>query len=375
MDVKLPDGTVVQNVPEGTTKAQLMERLQANGHDVSKFEPGMIEKGASFVKGAMGLTPSGMAMKGLDATNELIEKAAYGAGGKVTDMTGSPEAGFAANVATQAIPALLGGSGTAKIVEPATKWGARFLMQSSLKPSLKDLKSGKAATAIETMLQDGYSPTKGGVEAMKMRISELNDEIKDTLANSTAMIDKNKATVHLQDKLKQFEKQVNPGSDVKAIQDAWTEFLSHPLLAGKTSMPVQTAQEMKQATYRSLGDKAYGEQKGAKAEAEKALARGLKDEISASVPGVAGMNKKESDLITAAKIAERRVLMDANKNPIGLGSLVSTPWMLPVWMWDRSPAGKAALGRGLYSGDIPFALGASGIAPFMMRSGRAPEEQ
>jgi hypothetical protein len=34
MDVRLPDGTVIKNVPEGTTKRQLMDRLKAKGYDV-----------------------------------------------------------------------------------------------------------------------------------------------------------------------------------------------------------------------------------------------------------------------------------------------------------------------------------------------------
>lgn len=34
MDVRLPDGTVIQNVPEGTTKAQLVQKLKANGMSV-----------------------------------------------------------------------------------------------------------------------------------------------------------------------------------------------------------------------------------------------------------------------------------------------------------------------------------------------------
>lgn len=37
MDVRLPDGTVLQNVPEGTTQAQLAQKLAANGYDVSKL--------------------------------------------------------------------------------------------------------------------------------------------------------------------------------------------------------------------------------------------------------------------------------------------------------------------------------------------------
>jgi hypothetical protein len=34
MDVRLPDGTIIQNVPEGTTKAQLVQKLKSNGMNV-----------------------------------------------------------------------------------------------------------------------------------------------------------------------------------------------------------------------------------------------------------------------------------------------------------------------------------------------------
>jgi len=34
MDVRLPDGTLIQNVPEGTTKAELVAKLQRNGYNV-----------------------------------------------------------------------------------------------------------------------------------------------------------------------------------------------------------------------------------------------------------------------------------------------------------------------------------------------------
>jgi hypothetical protein len=34
MDVRLPDGTILKNVPDGTTKAQLTEKLVANGYDI-----------------------------------------------------------------------------------------------------------------------------------------------------------------------------------------------------------------------------------------------------------------------------------------------------------------------------------------------------
>lgn len=37
MDVRLPDGTVIKNVPDGTSKADLTAKLQANGYDISKL--------------------------------------------------------------------------------------------------------------------------------------------------------------------------------------------------------------------------------------------------------------------------------------------------------------------------------------------------
>jgi len=37
MDIELPDGTRLQGIPEGTTKAQLADKLHANGYDVTKL--------------------------------------------------------------------------------------------------------------------------------------------------------------------------------------------------------------------------------------------------------------------------------------------------------------------------------------------------
>jgi hypothetical protein len=38
MDVRLPDGTVIKNVPDGMSKADLTAKLKSNGYDVSKLE-------------------------------------------------------------------------------------------------------------------------------------------------------------------------------------------------------------------------------------------------------------------------------------------------------------------------------------------------
>lgn len=135
-------------------------------------------------------------------------------------------------------------------------------------------------------------------------------------------------------------------------------------------IPVKMAQELKKGTYKTLS-KSYGEMKGAEIEAQKALARGLKDEIAQAVPGVNQLNKRESDLLNALKVAENRVMMDANKNPVGLGPLAPNKAMLLAFLADRSAALKSFGARGLYQAsrpDVAGLLANAGNDPFL-RSG------
>ena len=304
----------------------------------------------------------------INAAN-IMEKAAYKAGEVVNDKAAqyvSPEIaaglGAATNVGLQATP-IGAPAAAARALGGPMRQAGKWLMNSALKPSAKQHATGQADAAIETMLQQGYNPTKGGVEAMQLEISRLNDEIAKSIAGSSATIEKQKVVDRLQGLLSKFQMQVNPGGDVAAIRAASDEFVNHPMAPSPVSnIPVQLAQDMKQGTYKALGSKSYGEQKGAATEAQKTLARGLKEEIAAAVPEVAPMNALESQLLNARKIAAHRVAMDANKNPLGLGALISQPWMLPVWMWDRSPAAKAMTARALYSGSetVPASLATGG---------------
>jgi hypothetical protein len=93
MDVRMPDGTVIKNVPEGTTQEDLQAQLNAY-----KFNG------------------SGTKESRRDAAyQDMVKKRGWGsgapamideAGGRVTDKYG-PEAGYAANVAMNAVPSLL----------------------------------------------------------------------------------------------------------------------------------------------------------------------------------------------------------------------------------------------------------------------------
>lgn len=39
MDIELPDGTILQGIPDGTPKADIVAKLKANGYDTSKLDP------------------------------------------------------------------------------------------------------------------------------------------------------------------------------------------------------------------------------------------------------------------------------------------------------------------------------------------------
>jgi hypothetical protein len=80
MDVRLPDGTIIRNVPEGTTRAQLTERLRRNGYDVSLLEEAPPERTiGGYAKEALkGLIPgaAGLAETAITGAAALLPEEA-----------------------------------------------------------------------------------------------------------------------------------------------------------------------------------------------------------------------------------------------------------------------------------------------------------
>jgi len=304
------------------------------------------------------------------AVDKAITEGAYEAGGRTAELAskaGLPSEvagglGVAANVGLQAFPAMVGGKGIGKSVEPVLENTSKFLMKSAVKPPLEAWKSGKAAEAIQTMLDEGITVSAGGVAKLKGKISALNDEIGKTIMNSTATVDKNNVYRTIKETLDKFTNQVNPNTDIARIRAAWNEFINHPSIVGDT-MPVQLAQKLKQGTYQQVSKK-YGELSSAETEAQKSLARGLKEEIATAVPEVSGLNAEESKLINALNLSEKQAFLSMNKNPGSLAWLAHRPETWAAFMADKSALFKSLMARVLYSGAerIPEAAAGTGIA-------------
>ena len=240
------------------------------------------------------------------------------------------------------------------IAETVKKTIPERLMQSALKPTLKQLETGQADTAIQTLLKEDVNPTLTktifgkGIDTLQAKVDTLNSQIVDIIKNSKGTVNKSQVVAYLDDLEKNALNNALPAGDIAAIQAARQEFLSHPLLKNIEEIPVQLAQKLKVGTYKSLGEKAYGELKGATIEAGKTLARGFKDLIGKAEPGVLGLNKESQALYDTLDVAERRAFMEANKDIAGISTLSKDMKNQIAMMADRSAPFKALLARTIY---------------------------
>jgi hypothetical protein len=309
---------------------------------------GLLAEGiAKYPLIANSLRSGGLSLGGTTGNRALdVGTRALGGGvtGGVTAGVIDPEyAGTGALIGAGLPIGVMASGYTGKAVSKGLEKGSKRLMQSALKPTIEQLRTGKAATAIDTLLAEGINPTMGGVRDIKSRIYGINDQIDDAIRNASGSVDKGAVLSKLDDVNKRAINQVSPTADLNAIQAIADDFINHPLYQGN-NIPLQAAQELKKGTYKTLS-KAYGQMKGAEIEAQKSLARGLKDEIARNVPEISALNARESALIDTLNVAERRALMEANKNIGGLALLANNPIGFAAFMADKSALFKSLAAR------------------------------
>lgn len=250
------------------------------------------------------------------------------------------------------------GAGAVRAVAPAVQSTAAELAPrmygSALKPSTT-LTAAERANVIGTGLQNEIPVSKAGVEQLSDRIDALNQAIKGEIAaDPNRPIDPNAVAARIDPTLQKFSNQVVAQPDLDAIRATRQQFLAEqgaqpakpaippsptgllgpngqPLMSGGTParpavpappMGAADAQAMKQGTYQVLRGK-YGEQGSATVEAQKALARGLKEEIASQFPEINSLNAQESKLLDLQPILERAVNRISNSNMIGIGTPIA----------------------------------------------------
>lgn len=202
----------------------------------------------------------------------------------------------------------------------AAEGAARKLYQSALKPRTT-LGAGRAGKAVSAGLENAVPVSPAGVDRLAGVIDDLNSKVGDQIqqAGPSRQISPAKALANVDELKGRFSEQVNPTSDMNAIDASKQDFID-TLGGGPRDLSASEAQAMKTGTYRQLKGRAYGELKSASIEAQKALARGLKDAIAEAFPEIADANGKLSGALELEPLLDKAVTRISNHNVMGIGA-------------------------------------------------------
>lgn len=244
------------------------------------------------------------------------------AAAQIGEQAGSGDVGGAlAKGAAQAVTpmAISKGAGLlARQTVPAARALSEKMYQSALKPSTT-YSPAEVKSMVQTGLKNEIPVSEAGAAKLGDLIDDLNAKIKATVQSRPgAVVDARAIASRLADTAKRFSTQVNPTADLKAISESGNEFLS----TQPGQIPAADAQALKQGTYTQLKGKAYGEMQTATKEAQKALARGIKEELNTQFPELKDLNAQDSKLYGLDEALERAVNRISNRNMVSLGGKV-----------------------------------------------------
>lgn len=339
----------------GPSVLQALEALPAVGGTVG----GMLAGGAAIPAGPAALaTASGGAALGGAAGESArqLARRVLGASAPATSLEAAKDVAKEAAIqgGSQAVGGALG-----KGLEAG---GAR-LMHSALKPNPSLLKEygTTAPKLVKTLLDEGVNVTPGGIEKLNLLFQSTNAEITEAVKNATGTIPKNLVAARVLPTAQRLAQQVNPRAALRNVGKTVTRFMEHPTIPGALTIP--EAQAMKVGTYVQIG-KNYGKMSSASIEAQKALARGLKEEIEAAIPKIQALNAREGQLMAAQAAVGHRVAIAGNRDPVGFAWVTHAPQTFLAALMDRSPVVKSMLARGMYAS----AAKAAKVSPQLIRA-------
>lgn len=237
------------------------------------------------------------------------------------DIQSGNYAGAAGTLAGAAGQVALARGPQARISAPKiAETGAERIYQSTLKPPPGSYSTGEVASMVKTGLENEIPVSPAGLKKLDALTGNLQSQVKAQIAagdQSGATINKFAVTRRLGDTAETFRNQVAPTTDLSVLGDVGNDFLE----TKPAAIPVQMAQDVKTGTYRQLKNK-YGELSSARVESEKALARGIKEELEQQFPEIKGLNAQEGKLIGLDEALQRAVRRTSNHDIVSLGGKI-----------------------------------------------------
>ena len=196
------------------------------------------------------------------------------------------------------------------------------MYQSSLKPPPGSFSQPEVQSMVKTGLENEIPVSQAGRVKLNDLVGDLNNKVQaqiDAGSAQGATVNKFDVASRLGQTAKKFATQVTPEADLSTVAKAGNEFLENQ----PTEIPASQAQAIKSGTYQQIGSKPYGELSSASIEAQKSLARGIKEELQTQFPEIQGMNAQESKLLGLDDALERAVNRTRNNNVFSLGGKVA----------------------------------------------------
>lgn len=209
-------------------------------------------------------------------------------------------------------------TGAKVLTETLPKWAYKSAVKMGTGKTLSIAERDKRAmTGLDEMIM----PTEGGLNRLNEKIGGIENAIQ-TPVNEAAQrgvkIPREAVANRLSETVDKFSNQVNPLADIDAIANVERGFVT----TQPARIPIDVAQNLKKGTYQQLKGK-YGQVRGAEIEAEKTLARGLKEEVysalEATHPELKALGEKEGAMVALRDSIESAVKRIQNQEAVGLG--------------------------------------------------------
>jgi hypothetical protein len=277
--------------------------------------------------------------------------------------------------------------------------------QSALKPPTT-MAPEKVSSIVNTGLNQEIPVSKAGAEKLSSLIDDLNDKVTAEIkARPGRTIDPNAVATRADSVKPQFNT-VNASQDQAAIEASKQQFLAeqgakpavpagpaqstgvldaqgNPIVRPGTPakpatpaapMAAEDAQAMKQKTYQQ---NKYGELTSATREAQKALARGLKEELENAFPELHDINQQLGQAYNLEPVLERAIVRQGNHQGIGIstpiaagatkavtGSNLAATAVGALKAVVDDPVVKSRLAIALNKSGVPWSLAKSKVAAY-----------
>lgn len=198
------------------------------------------------------------------------------------------------------------------------------LYRSALRPPYS-LPLAESQEAAQTGIKFNIPLTEKGYGKLNRLIADWGTKVDDVIAQDPYRpIDPQKTLGPIRQTRQTFSWQPAPQADLQTIDAIKQEYMDRFTLpqGGTRYMTAEEAQKIKQGTYQRLTSRAYGEAKSAQIEGEKAIARGVKEQLEVEFPELAKLNPQLGKLLDLRPLIERTLNRTGN-HFINLGSVVA----------------------------------------------------